>query len=75
MYRSSKKGIHYALNLLCFFLGWDAVQTIDSLLRKGGYRGPINNEVRRNIKLTRYRSEKITISYNDYIGHRQNGHA
>ena len=55
--------------------GWDAVQTIDSLLRKGGYRGPINNEVRRNIKLTRYRSEKITISYNDYIGHRQNGHA
>ncbi|XP_013418113.1 AMMECR1-like protein [Lingula anatina] len=47
--------------------GWDRIQTIDSLLRKGGYKGSINNEVRKSITLTRYRSEKITICYNDYI--------
>ena len=55
--------------------GWDRIQTIDSLLRKGGYRGPLTNDIRRSIRLTRYRSEKIVCSYSDYISHRQNGHA
>lgn len=35
--------------------GWDHIQTIDSLLRKGGYKAPITNEFRKTIKLTRYR--------------------
>ncbi|RZC39400.1 AMMECR1-like protein [Asbolus verrucosus] len=43
--------------------GWDQLQTIDSLLRKGGYKAVISNEVRRSIKLTRYQSEKITIMW------------
>lgn len=47
--------------------GWDRIQTIDSLLRKGGYKGQINPEVRKSIKLTRYQSEKLTIAYNDYL--------
>ena len=50
-----------------FVLGWDRIQTIDSLLRKGGYKGVVTNEVRRQIKLTRYQSEKISLGYNDYI--------
>ncbi|GFU51602.1 AMME syndrome candidate gene 1 protein homolog [Trichonephila clavipes] len=41
--------------------GWDRVQTIDSLLRKGGYKGTISNEVRKSIRLTRYQSEKLTL--------------
>jgi uncharacterized protein (TIGR00296 family) len=48
--------------------GWDRIQTIDSLLHKGGYKGIITPEVRRSIKLTRYQSEKLTIAYTDYIG-------
>lgn len=36
--------------------GWDHIQTIDSLLRKGGYKAPITNEFRKTIKLTRYAS-------------------
>ena len=52
---------------LCF-AGWDRIQTIDSLLRKGGYKGTITGEVRKNIRLTRYQSEKLTISYAEYIG-------
>ncbi|KAJ8310660.1 hypothetical protein KUTeg_012525 [Tegillarca granosa] len=55
--------------------GWDRIQTIDSLLRKGGYKGHINHEVRGQLRLTRYRSEKITISYTDYVSQKQNGHA
>lgn len=35
-------------------LGWDHIQTIDSLLRKGGYKAPITNDFRKTIKLTRY---------------------
>ncbi|CAH1782226.1 unnamed protein product [Owenia fusiformis] len=54
---------------------WDRIQTIDSLLRKGGYKAPITQEVRKSIRLTRYRSEKITISYVDHCNSKQNGHS
>ncbi|XP_078544924.1 nuclear protein AMMECR1 [Lissotriton helveticus] len=54
--------------------GWDHIQTIDSLLRKGGYKAPITNEFRKMIKLTRYRSEKMTMSYAEYLAHRQHHH-
>ena len=37
--------------------GWGRIQTIDSLLRKGGYKGTITGQVRKNIRLTRYQSE------------------
>uniref|UniRef100_T1J4T4 AMMECR1 domain-containing protein n=1 Tax=Strigamia maritima TaxID=126957 RepID=T1J4T4_STRMM len=52
--------------------GWDRIQTIDSLLRKGGYKGTITNDIRRSIKLTRYQSEKITVSYQEYMNHWRN---
>lgn len=45
---------------------WDQEETIDRLLRKGGFKGTITAEVRQSIKMTRYQSEKITVSYNDY---------
>lgn len=47
--------------------GWDRVQTIDSLLRKGGYKGVITADVRRSLQLTRYQSQKLCISHADYI--------
>ncbi|XP_078732223.1 uncharacterized protein LOC144946996 isoform X2 [Lampetra fluviatilis] len=50
--------------------GWDQIQTIDSLLRKGGYKAPISTDFRKTIKLTRYRSEKVTVSYSDYLASR-----
>lgn len=46
--------------------GWTKVETIDFLLKKGGFKGKITTEVRQSILLTRYQSEKITVSYNDY---------
>lgn len=48
-------------------MGWDHLKTIDHLLKKGGYKGTITNAVRQSISLTRYRSEKITVSHNDYL--------
>uniref|UniRef100_U5EU58 AMMECR1 domain-containing protein n=1 Tax=Corethrella appendiculata TaxID=1370023 RepID=U5EU58_9DIPT len=46
--------------------GWDQTQTIDSLLRKGGYRAQITPEVRKQIKLTRYTSLACNMTYNEY---------
>lgn len=54
--------------------GWDHIQTIDSLLRKGGYKGSINNDVRKSIRLTRYQSEKLTVSYPEYKEYWRNRH-
>jgi uncharacterized protein (TIGR00296 family) len=45
---------------------WDHVETIDSLLRKGGYRGPITDDFRHSIDVTRYQSEKMTKSFHDW---------
>ncbi|KAK2577298.1 hypothetical protein KPH14_003432 [Odynerus spinipes] len=49
--------------------GWDQIQTIDSLLHKGGYKGLVTPDIRRSVKLTRYQSEKVTVSYQDYMTH------
>jgi len=51
--------------------GWNKTETIDMLLRKGGYRGNVTNEVRERIILVRYQSEKVSVGYNEYIRHRQ----
>lgn len=54
---------------VCVFfvcVGWDHLETIDSLLRKGGYRGPIHGEVRRAIKLTRYQSQAVQMSHREW---------
>lgn len=54
--------------------GWNHNQTLDSLLRKGGYRASITNEMRQSVQVTRYRSEKLTLHYNDYIQSRPTTH-
>ncbi|XP_037090316.1 AMME syndrome candidate gene 1 protein homolog isoform X1 [Pollicipes pollicipes] len=47
--------------------GWDHTRTIDSLLNKGGWRGAITEDVRQSVKLTRYQSCKLGMSYDEYI--------
>ncbi|TGZ61617.1 hypothetical protein CRM22_007894 [Opisthorchis felineus] len=54
--------------------GWSHLETIDSLLRKGGYRGPISESLRQSIRLTRYRSEKLSVPATEYLRARQNGY-
>lgn len=45
---------------------WNHVETIDSLLRKGGYKLPITNDFRNKLSVTRYQSEKLMKSFNDW---------
>ncbi|KAG0165280.1 AMME chromosomal region protein 1-like [Apophysomyces sp. BC1034] len=49
--------------------GWDKIEAIDSLLRKGGFRGNITDDLRKAIKLTRYQSSKVEVSYEDYLAY------
>ena len=44
---------------------WDQETTLQYLIRKAGYRGPLES-VYDNIKVTRYQSIKKTISYDEY---------
>ncbi|KAI8061682.1 AMMECR1 domain-containing protein [Gongronella butleri] len=46
--------------------GWTKEEAIDSLLRKGGYNGRIDDAKRQSIQLTRYQSQKLEESYEDY---------
>jgi hypothetical protein len=50
-----------------FLLGWTKEETIDSLLRKGGYSGQITERVRSRVILTRYQSVKYVITYDEYL--------
>lgn len=62
---SSIKSIHCSFQVAPE-QGWDQIQTIDSLLRKGGYRGQITQDTRRSIKLTRYTSTECQMNYDEW---------
>ncbi|KAF9958882.1 AMME chromosomal region protein 1-like [Mortierella alpina] len=47
--------------------GWTKQKAIDSLLRKGGYRGTITQEFLDAVILTRYQSKKAKASYREYL--------
>jgi hypothetical protein len=63
----------YALRGLCFVStpGWDITQTIDTLVRKSGWKGVLDDALRRSITLTRFQATACTLSYADYQAMRQ----
>lgn len=63
--RGSKRSATY-LPQVAVEQNWDMDETIDSLLRKGGFKGHITSEVRRGIHLTRYQSQEIHMTYQEY---------
>ncbi|CAH8648781.1 unnamed protein product [Schistosoma mattheei] len=73
----NEKGYHRTATYLpevAYKQGWNHCETIDSLLRKGGYRGNISEAFRQSIRLTRYRSEKYSVHASEYLRARQNGY-
>jgi len=46
--------------------GWTKVETVDSLVRKAGYVGPITESMRRKFRITRYQSSLYTMHYSEY---------
>jgi len=47
--------------------GWSKLEAIDSAIRKSGWDGKINDELRRSIKLRRYQSSKIFATWDEYV--------
>ena len=47
--------------------GWDKKETIDSAIRKAGWDGRITEDLRRSIKLRRYRSSKCAVNWDDFV--------
>ncbi|CAM6087633.1 unnamed protein product [Calypogeia fissa] len=49
--------------------GWTKHETVDSLIRKSGYSGPITESIRRKLRITRYQSSLYTMHYSDYLAY------
>lgn len=49
--------------------GWSREETIDSLMRKAGFNGRINNALRESLRVTRYESTLFTMSYSEYVSY------
>ncbi|CAK9223789.1 unnamed protein product [Sphagnum troendelagicum] len=49
--------------------GWTKVETVDSLVRKAGYMGPLTESMRRKFRITRYQSSLYTMHYSEYAAY------
>ena len=55
------------IKLSTIISGWTKEEALDSLIRKSGYHGIIDQKLLNSISLERYQSEKLTVSYTDYL--------
>ncbi|XP_076805349.1 nuclear protein AMMECR1-like isoform X2 [Clavelina lepadiformis] len=46
--------------------GWDQLQTVENLLRKGGYKAHITPAFMETVVCQRYYTEKLAVSYQDF---------
>jgi len=51
--------------------GWNHVETLDNLMRKGGFKSEITEEDRLAVSVERFQSEKKTISYDEYMAYKR----
>lgn len=47
--------------------GWTAEETLDSLIKKAGYNGRVNETLLKSIQLERYQSSKEKLTYMEYM--------
>jgi len=51
--------------------GWSKHETIDSLIRKAGFRGELTDRLRGSLRTTRYQSTAAKANYEEYLRVRQ----
>ncbi|KAI6230617.1 AMMECR1 domain-containing protein [Aphelenchoides fujianensis] len=51
--------------------GWDHKETMDRLLQKGGFAGPIREADRMGARVERFQSEKMNVTYQDYLAYKK----
>ena len=47
-------------------MGWDQRRAVESLIRKAGWRGTVDDKLLRSISLTRYQSSKFAMDFTEY---------
>ncbi|MFH4976932.1 hypothetical protein AB6A40_003641 [Gnathostoma spinigerum] len=50
--------------------GWTHAETLDNLMRKGGFKGHISEEMRMKVTVVRFQSDKVHMSYQEYIAYK-----
>lgn len=50
--------------------GWTKVEAVDSAMRKAGWDGAINDDLRRSVKVRRYQSSKTFVNWKEYAAWR-----
>ena len=50
---------------------WTKVEAIDSAIRKAGWNGKITEEIRKGLRVRRYKSERLPKTYKDYLAWKQ----
>lgn len=51
--------------------GWSKLDAIDSAIRKAGFTGKITADVRNSLSVTRYRSDKVSCTYDQFVAWKQ----
>lgn len=51
--------------------GWTKQEAIDSAIRKAGFDGRITEDIRKALRVRRYRSEKVQRTYQEYVAWKQ----
>ncbi|SCV71927.1 BQ2448_4621 [Microbotryum intermedium] len=46
--------------------GWTQLEAIDSVIRKSGYSGRITQEIRNSLRLARYQSKKVHVTWEEW---------
>lgn len=63
-------GVEYSATYLpevAFEQGWTQLEAVQSLIRKAGFVGDINDDLYVSISCTRYQSSKVKATYDDFI--------
>ena len=50
--------------------GWDRVDAVDSAIRKAGWDGRISEDLRRSVRVRRYRSSKCVVGWDEFVAWR-----
>lgn len=53
--------------------GWSHVEAVTSLMKKAGFRRKVTPDMLQALKVTRYRSSKHKLSYNEYLAIKAQG--
>lgn len=51
--------------------GWTKQEAIDSAIRKAGFNGKITDDIRNALRVRRYRSQKVSRTYDEYLAWKQ----